>query len=390
MRERANNPLRLPAAALVLWMAVPTIGCAAKSPDQPAGNAEPPKPSMNHALHLERDLQCIDCHDVEETGTPSLPMSETCFECHEDLAQEGERVQAYFKEIQQPDGSYQFGKLSYEKGIISSHKGHAEKQVGCADCHGEPSEKAFVRPPLFELKARCMDCHSQKGASNECATCHETTRRNRRPKSHDAAFAQTHGLTAPDGWMTGAQSTCALCHAVPGACRDCHRQTKPTSHNDAGFKVFHGRGDTDSLDVPFAETSCALCHTEQSCVICHQTELPRSHTAIFIKRLHGLVAAVERQSCMTCHKQDYCVRCHQSSEPVNHRGAWASPPYTHCAACHEPLQSTNCFVCHKNTLGHLSTPMPPGAPHVPGANCRACHSVLPHFDDGGDCNRCHR
>jgi hypothetical protein len=189
----------------------------------------------------------------------------------------------------------------------------------------------------------------------------------------------------------GARSTCSLCHEVPGSCRDCHSETKPAGHFDAGFRILHGRGETDVGDEPFEQTSCALCHKESSCLLCHQTTKPQSHTLVFARRTHGLIADIERQSCQTCHKQDFCNRCHDSTEPVSHRGGWGSAPYTHCLGCHDPLPANGCYVCHKNTLGHLTaTALPGGLPHSAATDCRTCHTVIPHIDDGGNCRRCHR
>ena len=86
-----------------------------------------------------------------------------------------------------------------------------------------------------------------------------------------------------------------------------------------------------------------------------------------------------------------CQRCHENTTPMSHRGTFGSGPQAHCLVCHEPLTSTSCFTCHKNTLGHLTaTPLPPGLPHSAATDCRTCHSALPHFDDGGSCRRCHR
>ena len=137
-----------------------------------------------------------------------------------------------------------------------------------------------------------------------------------------------------------------------------------------------------------------MCHKENSCDACHQSAEPRSHSNVFKRRLHGKWAEVERQSCQTCHKQDWCQRCHQQAQPVNHRGTWGNGQQTHCIACHDPLQSTGCFTCHKNTLGHLTaTPLPGDARHSTAADpaaCETCHQVLPHLNDGGRCRRCHR
>ena len=184
-------------------------------------------------------------------------------------------------------------------------------------------------------------------------------------------------------------SSCSQCHQVPNDCSTCHLKTQPQSHREIGFLSTHGIGDTDAREQPFEETSCSLCHQEDSCVECHHVQMPRSHTNPFRRRLHGVTAEIDRESCRTCHKQNFCTFCHQTTAPVTHRGNWAE---SHCVTCHDPLQSTSCYVCHKNTLGHLTaTPLPPGPPHdnAIDAACRSCHPN-PHYDDGSSCRRCHR
>ena len=367
---------------LLLAAAVGVQSCASPAPRH---EPEPPPPTVNHALHAEHDLMCIDCHDVEETGTPSLPRAETCFECHEDLAEENERVNAYFAATRSKDGSYRWPRLAYTDDLVVNHEHHAEYEVGCADCHGAAAERGFRRPAALDLKATCLDCHTERKASVECATCHEVLRKDEKPPGHDAAFLRAHGGRAPREWQTGARSTCAQCHEVPQSCNACHKETKPAGHAAAGFSFDHGRDEVES---------CALCHQEQSCVRCHQTTKPANHTASFERRLHGIVAAVERQSCATCHKQDSCNRCHETTRPLTHRGSWGAGQQTHCVSCHEPLPASGCYVCHKSALGHLAAPSSPlDTAHTTStdpAGCQACHIVLPHLDGGGRCRRCHR
>ncbi len=385
MRARKTLLWLLPAALLACAVVIE------RSTERPKPEA-PPRPTVNHALHAARELVCADCHDPEETGDPKLPEAKTCFDCHEqDLSKENERVQAYFASVRQPDGEYRFARPAYMDDLIAPHATHAEYEVTCAQCHGEPSEAAFARPDPLESMNSCMECHRQRNAANECATCHEETRKETRPSDHDAAFRLAHGKRAPEGWRDGKGESCAICHSVPQDCQSCHTSTKPASHQEAGFRLFHGHGDTDVVFKPFEQVSCALCHEEQSCVRCHQTTKPRSHTTSWERRFHGIGAGIERQSCQVCHKQDFCASCHQTAQPVSHRGSFATGPQAHCLHCHEPLAASTCFVCHKNTRGHLqATPLPPGPPHTGSADCLACHLVLPHFDDGGSCRRCHR
>ena len=381
--------MRLPAYMLLVTLPI-ACGRSVKDVEQ---ERAPPRPTVNHALHLARDLECIDCHDPNETGTPVMPAAETCFECHETLAEESEGVRAYFDATRQPDGSYRFQRPSYWYDLIVEHKAHAGYQVGCADCHGEPAEAAYSRPDPMVVKQDCMGCHATREASNECATCHTETSPSKRPPYHDRAFKTRHGGKAPPAWRAGAGASCAICHAVPQDCDSCHKEVMPSSHRTRAFQLTHGT-DVDSWNAPWTAVSCSLCHERQGCVRCHQVQQPKSHTLPWQRRLHGVQAEIERQSCMVCHKQNFCIDCHRTQTPVSHRGQWGTGQQSHCAGCHEPLTATGCFTCHKNTLGHLSaTPLPGDQVHRTSsdpAGCESCHPVLPHFDSGGRCRSCHR
>ncbi|MHC4959850.1 MAG: cytochrome c3 family protein [Planctomycetota bacterium] len=383
---------------LLLWLAPAIVlSCSALIPfdKEPEVVKQPPRPTVNHAVHIAAELECADCHDPDETGDPKLPAAETCFECHENLAEENERVQAYFTASKEKDGSYRFDRPALWPDLIMDHKSHAKNEVSCAGCHGEPAETAFPRPDPVEFMDTCMTCHTSKKAPNSCKDCHQNTRKEKKPPDHNAeAFMRIHGSKAPKDWKKGQGENCAFCHQVPSSCDLCHETTKPETHRPEAFQWNHGLEISDIAAGLYDETSCALCHKEDSCVRCHQWKRPRSHTTVFTKRTHGIWATLERQSCQTCHKQDTCVQCHQTAQPINHRGTWGSGQQTHCIACHEPLQSTGCFVCHKDTLGHLQSPPRPADGNHLGASdpidCENCHVTLPHFNDGGRCARCHR
>lgn len=384
---------------VVLWIVpVMLLACAvalrSELGDEGMRSPEPPRPTVNHKLHVERDVLCADCHDPKETGTPTLPDSKTCFECHEkDLSQEPERVQAYFGAVRQPDGSYRFSRPAYMADLIMPHKEHTESGVECVSCHGPPLERAFPRPAPLAFMTKCVDCHEQKpDRRTSCETCHKETRKELPPASHAAlGFRTVHGKSAPKGWKEGNGETCGICHQVPQDCSGCHEKTKPETHRVAGWNRFHGQGDLLGNERPFEDLSCSLCHQERACSACHQTHKPKSHTRAWERQYHGLQVDLDRQSCTTCHKQDFCSSCHQSTEPVSHRGSWDD---AHCLYCHEPLQSNGCFACHKNTLGHLTAPPKPGnLAHTTAtdpAGCQSCHVVLPHFDSGSRCGICHR
>lgn len=393
MRRRLTR-CSLLALALGLTLALGLQGCVTddnESESMVGGMRIPAGPSANHASHMALNITCADCHDVNGTGDPKIPAPETCFDCHdEDLSANPATFREYFAANRRADGTVQFPKLAYSPDLKMNHRAHTAYGTACAECHGEHSEGRFGRPELFPLKTACMQCHTEKGASNECAVCHREIRKDVAPPSHAGTFAFAHGREAPKDWQKGEGELCAMCHSVPQSCNDCHKENKPSSHRSAAFRFNHGLTE-DAQEEPFENSSCALCHEKESCNRCHQTEMPRSHTTTFRRRLHGIAADVERQSCRTCHKQEYCDRCHRETKPVSHRGSFGTGRQTHCVACHDPLPSNGCYTCHKHTLGHLqATPLPLGLPHSAATDCRTCHPILPHLDDGGSCRRCHR
>ncbi len=389
----------------IAWaLTLVVVACNVTSPDPSGGAKAPAKPqlTLNHSVHADNGLECADCHDPEAKGEPAAPPAAFCFECHEDLETDTEKVKEYFDAARTGETYVWPGSSRLRKSdLIFSHASHmGSYETKCSDCHGEAAVKAFVRPAPLERKATCFDCHQARGTdTNNCATCHTHTRKDKKPADHNATFQASHGANAPADWQEGNMTswrdpsggTCALCHSVPNACNECHKSVEPNTHKEAGFRTGHGTGYLDAGLRPFEDTSCALCHEENSCVRCHQTTKPRNHTLSWQRRFHGITASIDRQTCLVCHKQQFCVRCHQNAKPISHRGTFARGPQSHCIACHEPLNATGCSTCHKNTRGHLSAPrLPAGPPHAGATDCRTCHSVLRHYDDGLSCRRCHR
>jgi hypothetical protein len=134
-------------------------------------------PTVGHKPHLSSDLECGDCHDPEETGTPSVPAAELCFECHEDLANEAGRIRAYFDAVRKKDGAYVFPRRWKTSDTQPAHKRHAEAGVACSACHGEVGDGPIEKPRSVPLMQVCMDCHTAKSASVECQACHKEIRK---------------------------------------------------------------------------------------------------------------------------------------------------------------------------------------------------------------------
>lgn len=355
-------------------------------------------PRMNHEIHAE-DLECADCHAFnEDTGRFDQPTQEFCVDCHEDIDEDKPPEEQIQNRFFTPEGNprWQAAAKRYDDEVIFGHKQHAA--LTCKECHGNPEAPAEGRrgEHLYTM-AQCSQCHEQKQAPNDCATCHQVLRKTTEPASHAQRWKRTHGQAFyRRNPVAVTADQCEMCHTSQTYCDRCHQSEEPLSHKRL-WKTRHGQIVRAARGSQNAR--CDYCHTKPSfCEDCHLAEQPRDHTNIFRIRTHGPIAAMDRTRCMVCHTTDFCVRCHEDTSPLSHRGMFARGRNTHCVTCHFPIQRTrNCSTCHFNNPTHSTAPpLPPT--HTPGSNCRNCHNSaggggaqpLRHVDNGMNCEFCHK
>ena len=133
---------------------------------------------FNHRMHVEDvGLECTDCHLYALTGMrATIPNLEVCGDCHEEaqsdspeearlvgIIQSGERI-PWWKVHRVPDH------------VFFSHRRHtAVAQIECETCHGEVAEleMPLTRPLVRMTMDRCIECHRESEASNDCLLCHK-------------------------------------------------------------------------------------------------------------------------------------------------------------------------------------------------------------------------
>ncbi len=305
-----------------------------------------PRPEFDHGIHLDKGLECTDCHETSEDEVAAgMPTLETCMDCHEEIDAKkpaDKRVAAW---ITQPGGEPAWSDVTdVGNEVIFSHVAHYE-DVDCDECHVDIESSERVTSDLRVDMDACMECHAESDASNACETCHSEIGLDAPPPNHGRLWSVLHGEIA--------------------------RRRAPESRAE----------------------DCSLCHTQNTCATCHATQPPRDHSESWrVGGGHGIASSMDRDRCAACHEPDACVRCHETAAPRSHRGSWGSRRNRHCVGCHEPVQARSnegCGVCHRGTPSHRLAPPKP-ADHRPDLECLLCHSPLPHADNGGNCNRCHR
>ena len=149
----------------------------------------------------------------------------------------------------------------------------------------------------FPTMEDCFSCHRQERDRYNCAACHESIRRNSRPRTHTGVFTRTHGSMSESG-------RCELCHGQ-NSCDRCHHTKKPDSHVAGWKKNFHGRAATQNRQ------RCTVCHEGSFCDRCHQ-QRPYYHYGTNWKFDHRSEARQNQRSCLVCHDRSMCVECHRN------------------------------------------------------------------------------
>jgi len=136
--------------------------------------AEQPIP-FSHKVHAGAGLKCDDCHTLPGNGREAgLPAESKCMACHVAIKTESPhiaRLAAHAREKKPVRWERLYRVADY---VFFSHKRHVVKGgAACADCHGPVAERDVLAKEKPTSMKACMDCHEERGATNECNVCHD-------------------------------------------------------------------------------------------------------------------------------------------------------------------------------------------------------------------------
>lgn len=150
--------------ALFLIIILPALGSRIKQPL-----------NFNHKIHMENDMECLDCHLYYENHASSgKPGLEICSGCHEEPQGES-RAEQKIVETVKSGKEIEWQRLyRAPEDVYFSHRRHVVLgKIDCKICHGEIGESS--KPPSKPRKIRmrkCMACHEERDANNDCIGCH--------------------------------------------------------------------------------------------------------------------------------------------------------------------------------------------------------------------------
>jgi hypothetical protein len=393
-----------------------------------------------HRAHVGReDVECADCHDLEQgfesvregacTGCHEASLTAIhagiegapeCTSCHE-FRPEGV-VANDCARCHREGGEGTALAMHVEVECVRCHAPHDELRAGgCTDCHSD----LRVEHAAVTNDADCARCHSgherAETAIDRCAGCHDG------PEEHvnvDRALFTGHDRCVqchtvhPASDAAGGTAPCASCHAdrMPSAlvashgsrCTDCHSQHDARAPAEATCARCHSTVSSDHPATPSGTcTSCHVahppaamsaqatlgcsqgCHGEASsetafhadnvrCVQCHTPHDFGVQAATLCSRCH----AEEQREVAPAAGHAQCTGCHTNA----HRPAANASA---CASCHTTEHATapeghrNCASCHRPHDGALVV-----------EGCRSCHAAEAESEHGSSpeapCASCHR
>jgi hypothetical protein len=133
---------------------------------------------FNHLRHRDTaKLSCTFCHrHVEGYRSASIPNIDLCRACHSTDAV-SKRPQAIKVMGYVQSGKDIPWKRMYElpPHVVFPHWIHIQSQIDCSVCHGlTGTTERPIKMVDRNYMAWCMDCHTKRGASVDCYTCHSS------------------------------------------------------------------------------------------------------------------------------------------------------------------------------------------------------------------------
>ena len=141
-----------------------------------------PKPEQPidfpHKIHSinEVGIDCQECHVGVKSGPRAgIPSVNFCMTCHEDIGDANDKriqmLRDHAKRGEELPWQRVYG-FNEESHVRFNHAPHIRAGVDCAMCHGDLTQMTVAERAVDHNMGFCINCHQQKGASNECLTCH--------------------------------------------------------------------------------------------------------------------------------------------------------------------------------------------------------------------------
>ena len=133
--------------------------------------------AFDHRRHVEEvGLECTECHRYATSqARATIPNIEVCGDCHAEAMTDSPEEARVVLHIEEGEPIPWRKVYWVPDHVFFSHRRHtAIAEIECATCHGEVAERhePLTRRLVPVSMDRCMECHAESGASNDCLHCH--------------------------------------------------------------------------------------------------------------------------------------------------------------------------------------------------------------------------
>jgi hypothetical protein len=131
-----------------------------------------------HKIHQfdEIGIECHECHSGARTGPQAgIPSVNFCMSCHENVGDGDDARIQLLRDLAKRGEDLQWQRVYgfvEESHVRFNHAPHIRAGVDCAMCHGDLNQMTVAERVVDHKMGFCISCHQQRGASNECSTCH--------------------------------------------------------------------------------------------------------------------------------------------------------------------------------------------------------------------------
>ncbi len=156
-----------------------------------AGDPDAPGPmqpiAFSHKHHSGMyQIPCLYCHTgTDRSKAAGVPSVELCMGCHAQFSKDFDEMEGIrlLKEKWEKKEPIVWQQIHRSAEFVKfRHNRHVMAKLECQECHGPVEEldklylvpdPAFGRMPAKKMEMGwCIECHREKEASQDCATCH--------------------------------------------------------------------------------------------------------------------------------------------------------------------------------------------------------------------------
>lgn len=166
MRRRVKFVGAAGLAALAMVGALAINDTGSDAPAQPV--------TFSHKVHAgDFKIHCLYCHTyARRSPVAGVPSMQLCMGCHNNVRSdhpEIEKLKAYWERKEPIAWTRVYSTPDF---VHFNHKRHVRAGIECQTCHGPVETMEEVRRVSSLEMGWCIECHEQRSASIDCATCH--------------------------------------------------------------------------------------------------------------------------------------------------------------------------------------------------------------------------